>query len=108
MTEEEYWDSDPDRNDDDEIIGEYLIDEVDDNLTLTMFPKIQYDFETEFEVYYKLLKKCRTKEQMRDVLSGIVSHVSSFAILEHEIDHLQDKAQDLEFKVRMLQQQGYT
>lgn len=102
MTEDEYWQTNGDSEDDDEILGDFLIEEIDDDLTLVMMPKIIYDYEKEFEVYYKLLKKCKNKEQMKDVLSGIISHASAVAVLQHDIKYLQDRAKDLEFSIQLL------
>lgn len=104
MTEDEYYAGEPDDFDEeDEILGEYLIDEENDDLTLIMMPKITFDFEKEFEIYYKMLKKCKSKEQLKDVLSGIISHTSQVAVLQHEIGFLQDRAKDLEFNVQLMQ-----
>lgn len=103
MTEDEYWDSNEeyegyDENDD--ILGDYLIEESDD-LTLIMMPKITYDYDKEFEEYYKLLKKCRTKDQMKYILHAVISHATQAAILKHEVEYLQDRAKDFEFNTKI-------
>jgi hypothetical protein len=104
MSEDEYYNSEPnDDYEDDDILGDYLIEEVSDELTLVMMPKITFDYDVEFEVFYKLLKKCKNKEQMKMVLDGIISHTSAVAVLQHEIDFLQERAKDLEFNVSMMQ-----
>ena len=105
MDYEEYMQGEPDDKDD--ILGEYLIEEVDDDdITFISMPKIRYDFDEEFDKYYKILKKCRTKEQMRNILGGIINHTSKVAVFEHEINYLQDRAKDLEFNLQIMQQEG--
>lgn len=104
LNENEYWESNGDYEDDDEIIREYLIEEEDD-LTLVMLPKLEYDFDKEFEVYYSVLKKCRTKDQMKQALGSIIERVSSFTLLQNDIGYLQERAKELEFRVAVLSQE---
>jgi hypothetical protein len=111
MSEDEYLQGEPDddfENEDDEIIGDYLIDEPDDDLTLIMMPKIQFDFEVEFDTYYKMLRKCKSKEQMKYVLSEIIQHSSNIILIEHEIKYLQDRAKDFEFNIALMQAERNT
>lgn len=105
MTEGEYWDSSSEFEDEDgEILGEYLIEDPGD-LTLIMFPKLEFDLEAELEKYYKILKKCRNKEQIINVLREFYTVISGVTILQNDIQYLQDKAKELEFNIKMLQQQ---
>lgn len=105
MTEDEYWQGE--FNEDDEIVGEYLIEDyTDDDITLVMMPQIKYDFESEFETYYKMLKKCRNKKQMKNTLQEIINHAQSIALLEHESKYLQDRVKDLEFSFKILDKLG--
>ncbi|MDI3311789.1 MAG: hypothetical protein QJR05_10250 [Thermoanaerobacterium sp.] len=87
-------------DDDGEIIGEFGIEDEDD-IMLILMPKIEYDFDTEFESYYKLFKKCRRKEDFKFVLAQIIEHTSKLAILKHEASYLQERAKNLEFEIEM-------
>ena len=71
-----------------------------------MMPKIRFDYDQEFEQFYRVLKKCRTKEQMKNVLASIINQTSAIAVLEHEINYLQDRAKDLELNVQIILNEG--
>lgn len=103
MTEDEYFASEPSDNDDD-IIYEFLIDEPED-LTLLMLPKLKFSIPEEAEKYYKLFKKCRNKAQMIQLLIDFGSTVAQMTLLKSDIQYLQDRAKELEFNVKMLQNQ---
>lgn len=106
MNEDEYWASDPEWQDED-IDGDYLIEDyTDDDITLVLMPQVKYDFDSEFETYYKMLKKCRNKEQMKNTLREIINHAQYIALLEHESKYLQDRAKDLEFTFKLLDKLG--
>jgi hypothetical protein len=91
-------------NEDDDILGEFLIEAEDDDLTLVMLPKLKFDLEGTLTDYYKLLKKCRTKDQMINVLSRFYAYIYGVAVLETEINYLQDRAKTLEASVMFLGQ----
>lgn len=93
--------NDEDYNDD-EILGDYLI-ETDDDLTLIMMPKLDIDLDSVDETYYKTFKKCKTKEQFKNVLRKYRSYISTVALLQSDIAYLQDRAKELEYNIHMLQ-----
>lgn len=102
MSEDEYLENEP-NDDDEDIIYEFLIDEPDD-LTLIMVPKSDFDLEEEIERYYKQLKKCRSKEQLKDVLRDFYSYIVEVTEIQSEINHLQDRIKSLEIKMNILNQ----
>lgn len=105
MTEEEYLQGEfPD--DDDDIMEGFLIEEPDD-LDLVMLPKLEFDLELELEKYYKMLKSCRNKEQLIQVLRIFYAHISSVVLLQSDIQYLQDRAKELEFNIEVMRQQNY-
>lgn len=91
-------------NEDDDILGEFLIEE-DTDLTLVMFPNFEFNLEEELEKYYRALKRCRNKEQLMNVLRHFYNHISTTVLLQYEIRHLQERAKDLEVAVKLFQQQ---
>jgi hypothetical protein len=82
-------------NEDDDILGDYLIEEESD-ITHVLLPKLNIDLERTFDDYYKLLKKCRNKGQILTVLQEFYVYINTISVLSHEIGHLQDRAQELE------------
>jgi hypothetical protein len=109
MTPEEYYKGEPHDDDEDDFeddsdeIGAYLIDEPDD-LTLIMMPKLDFDLELTIEQYYKVLKKCKNKDQLKSVLFKFYGHIAGIVSLQNDIQYLQERAKELEFNIKMMQQ----
>nr|WP_156736441.1 hypothetical protein [Mycobacterium sp. E3298] len=92
MSEDEYWASEPmDDGDEDEILYEFLIDEPED-LTLVMLPMIDFNLEDALENYYKQLKRCRNKDQIKTVLLRFYSYVVAMTNLQSDIHYLQQRS----------------
>lgn len=92
-------------DDESEIVYEFMIDEPDD-ITLVMMPKLEFDLEEYLESYYKQIKKCRNKDQIKSVLRNFYALSSGVATLQTEIDYLQSRAKELEMSIKMMQQYG--
>lgn len=101
MSEEEHWESDSEFEDDDEIFGEFLIEEPDD-ITLIMLPRLDFDLEKTLEEYYRVIKKCRNKEQLMNALRHFYAYISGVTSIMNDIQYLQDRAKELEFQISML------
>lgn len=106
MSEEEYWAGEPedDYDDEEETLGVFMIEEPDD-LTLVMLPKIEFDRDEVIEEYVKAARKCKNKDQLRFVFNRFFEHISGTVSLLNDVQHLQDRAKELEFNIQMLQQE---
>jgi len=92
-------------DEDDEILGEFLIEDEQDDLTLILMPKLEYDLEKDLDEYYKMLKRCKTKDEIKEVLRHFYSKIYNIAILQNEIDYLQARAKDLELSIKIMKGQ---
>lgn len=99
MSEEEYWESDPEFKDD-EFNDSFLIDEPED-ITLIIMPKFEVDEENILEQYAKSLKKCRTLNEAIDVLRSLYTYAQAVSIIQNEIQELQNRAKSLEILQRL-------
>jgi len=98
MTENENWFSE----EDDDVLGEFLIEEPPD-IDLILMPKLEIDEDKIIDEYYKKIKKCRNKEQLKSVLKSFYIYISNIAILQSDIQYLQDRAKELEFAIQELE-----
>ena len=94
MTEDQYWESDPEFNDD-EFGDTYLIDEQDD-IDLLILPKFKVDVDFVVEEYAKALRKCRTLDDAKGILLNLYDYAQATALIEYEIEELQHRAKSLE------------
>lgn len=100
VTYDEYMAGEPD--DEDEVLGEYLLDEPDD-LTLVMLPKLEFNLDDTIESFYKVLKRCKNKTELKSVLYQFYAYISGVVSLQNDIDALQNKAKEIEFNIKVLQ-----
>jgi predicted phage-related endonuclease len=85
-------------------MGVFMIEEPDD-LTMIMMPKLDFDSEEIIEEYAKTIKRCKNIEQLKSVLYKFYTHISSIVSLQNDIQYLQDRAKELEFNIKMFQQE---
>lgn len=91
--------------DDDDIMGLYLIDEPQD-IDILLFPKIEFDIEQELEEYYKLARQCKNKQELKEVLYQFYLHIAKAVTIQNEIQHLQNRAKMLEYNINEWNQEG--
>lgn len=93
----DYWE------DDDDYLGEFMIEEPDD-LTMIVMPKLEIDTESMIENYVNLARKCKNKNELRNLFNHFYIHVADMVSLENDIRYLQDRAKEIEFNVEMFKE----
>lgn len=86
---------------DEELPGTFLINEPDD-ITLIMMPKLDFNLDKTLEEYYEYIKKCKNKNEVIGVLKDFYEYISTVVTLINDIQHLQDRAKELEFNIQLL------
>ncbi|MCI1763654.1 hypothetical protein [Heyndrickxia oleronia] len=100
MSEEEYWESDPDWEDED--FGDvYLADEQEDIDIITM-PKFKVDVDNVIEQYAKALNKCKTMSEAKNTLLNLYVYAQTVGTIEYETRELQNRAKSLEVLAQAL------
>jgi len=99
MNDNEEW-----IDEDGEILGSFLIEDEDD-IDVIVMPKLNFDLEKELDEWYKRIKRCRNKEQIKEVLRHFFNYATGIATLQLDIQYLQDRAKDIEFNIKMLERE---
>jgi len=88
-------------NEDDDILGEFLIEDVDD-IDVIIMPKTKLKKEEVLEDYYQKIKRCKNKKELMNVLDNFYTVVYELAGIEREINYLQVRAKVLEYEIEQL------
>ena len=99
MNDNEEW-----IDEDGEILGSFLIEDEDD-IDVIVMPKLNFDLEKELDEWYKRIKRCRNKEQIKEVLRQFFNYATSIATLQLDIQYLQDRAKEIELNIKMLERE---
>ena len=99
MNDNEEW-----IDEDGEILGSFLIEDEDD-IDVIVMPKLNFDLEKELDEWYKRIKRCRNKEQIKDVLRQFFDYATGIATLQLDIQYLQDRAKEIELNIKMLERE---
>lgn len=95
MIENENWYNE----EDDDILGDFSLEDVPD-IDIILMPKLEIDEEEIIDRYYKKIKRCRNKDQLKAVLKSLYDYASNVAVLQNDIRYLQDRAKELEIYIQ--------
>lgn len=97
MTEDEYNQSDSEFDDEGEFGDSFLSsEESDDEITMIMIPKLDFNLDLMLKGYLKNLKSCQTTEKAMEILYDLYSQIQIITTVENGIEELQFKAENFE------------
>jgi hypothetical protein len=104
MTEDEYWNGEPEESDDDdsEFGDTFLSDEeTDGDINVLIIPKLNYNLGDMIQSYLKVLKTCKKNDDAVEVLGSLCEQISLITIIENSYTDIQVRV--LEMKELMEQ-----
>ena len=86
---------------DQELPGNFLYEEPDD-IDFILMPKLDFDLERTIDDYYKLIKRSKNKEQVKEILREFYEYICNVNTIMNDIKYLQDRAKQLELDIKFL------
>jgi hypothetical protein len=84
-----------------DLPGSFLAEESDD-IDFILMPKLNINIDDVIEEYYKSIKECKNKNQVKEVLRDFYQYVCNINTIMNDIQYLQDRAKQLELDVKFL------
>ncbi|ASA22743.1 hypothetical protein [Paenibacillus donghaensis] len=100
MSEEEYYASQPDYDEDEncELPSTFLSDEdIGAETNMIIIPSLKIDLELQIDSYVNTLSKLKTKNQLKSALFQIWSHAESYGAIMERMDKLQTDVETLRY-----------
>jgi hypothetical protein len=86
---------------DQELPGNFLYEEPDD-IDFILMPKLDFDLERTIDDYYKLIKRSKNKEQVKEILREFYEYICNVNTIMNDIKYLQDRVKQLELDIKFL------
>lgn len=107
MSEEEFYESEPHENEEEDEgeFGDTFLseDQANDDVNVLVIPKLNFDLDHSIETTIKILKKCKTNDEAYNVLVSLCEQISLVTVIQNSYEEIQEKVSALEELIGRIQ-----